>query len=233
MSHVAIMQPYFFPYLGYFQLIAHVDQFVLYDDIEFSKQTWITRNRILSGSEWRYINLAIKRDSDFLDICQRELSPEFDRQKLLRVIHHTYGKAPFFEEMRDVVTPIIENREQNLFRYLRDSIVYLSRCLGANTTFIDSSQIGIDRAMRGQERVISTCLQLNATRYTNPIGGMKMYDRNVFRQSHVELNFLEASLLPYNQGSVQFVPGLSIIDILAWTGISETKRMISSDYVIK
>ena len=85
---LAIMQPYFFPYIGYFQLIKSVDEFVIYDNIQYTKKGWINRNRILVNGTDYLISLPLKKDSDYLNVVDRQLAEswEKDRTKLLTLI---------------------------------------------------------------------------------------------------------------------------------------------------
>ena len=126
---LAIMQPYFFPYIGYFQLIAAADNFIIYDNIKYTKKGWINRNRILCDGGVSVFSLPLKKDSDYLDVRQRELSDNFDSKKLLRQLKQSYKKAPYFEETYALVSSIINYSELNLFNFLHHSIINICNYL--------------------------------------------------------------------------------------------------------
>ena len=113
---LGIMQPYFLPYVGYFQLIAAVDKFVIYDNIKYTKKGWINRNRMLQNGADKVFSISLLKASDSLDIKNRELSPEFNRQKLLNQFKGCYAKAPYFQEVWPLLEEIILFQDKNLFR---------------------------------------------------------------------------------------------------------------------
>jgi len=170
---VGIMQPYFFPYIGYFQLLKAVDKFVVYDNIEFTKKGWFHRNRILINGKDEYISLMIKKDSDYLDVKDRVLSPEFDRDKLIRRIEGSYRKAPYYNEFIEEIKSIIYFEDNNLFNYIFNSISRLIEILQINTQLIISSDLNIDHSLKGKDKVIQICKVLKASDYINPTGGIE------------------------------------------------------------
>ena len=230
---LGIMQPYFLPYVGYFQLLNICDQFVVYDDLEYTKKGWISRNRIQSNGEIRLISLNLKRDSDYLPIRDRVLADNFDRSKLLRSIVEAYRKAPYFDQLNDLLEPVVLFESSNLFSYLENSISQVCQYLQISTKMIRSSEVEIDPLLRGQERVIGICNQLNADQYINPIGGISLYDSEAFLTNGVDLKFISSRLSPYAQGNFDFVPALSIIDQIACCGLEAVKADISCDFDLK
>ena len=230
---LGIMQPYFLPYVGYFQLLNFCDQFVVYDDLEYTKKGWINRNRIQSNGEIRLISLNLKRDSDYLPIRDRTLADNFDRTKLLRSIREAYRKAPYFDQVSDLLEPVVLFESNNLFSYLENSISLVCQHLQISTKMIRSSEVEIDPLLRGQERVIGICNQLNAKQYINPIGGISLYDSEAFLTNGVDLKFINSKLSPYAQGNFDFVPALSIIDQIACCGLEAVKADISCDFDLK
>ena len=124
---LAIMQPYFMPYIGYFQLINSVDQFIIYDNIQYTKKGWINRNRILANGKDQLITLPIKKDSDYLDVVKRELSESWgkDKNKMINMIKSSYGKAPHFEETFELISKCLNNPEENLFKFIYLLILFL------------------------------------------------------------------------------------------------------------
>jgi hypothetical protein len=211
---LAIMQPYFLPYIGYFQLVAGVDTFVVYDNIKYTKKGWINRNRLLRNGEAVTFSIPLQKDSDFLDVRDRRLAADFDRKKLLNMFKGAYEPAPFFQSTMPLIREIVEHEETNLFRFLRHSIVKTCEHLGIGTKIVDSSDVPIDHSLKGEQRVIALCEALGATMYVNPIGGTELYLDSDFAQRGIELRFLKSEAIEYAQFGHPFVPRLSIVDLM-------------------
>jgi len=211
---LGIMQPYFLPYIGYFQLVAAVNTFVLYDNIKYTKKGWINRNRILVNGTDATFSLPLKKDSDTLDVVQRELAPEFDRSKLLNQFRGAYARAPYFSQTFPLLERIVRCEERNLFRYLHQAIVQLCAHLGIKTEVRISSDIAIGHKLKAQEKVLALCRAMGADTYINAIGGTELYCRDTFRAQGVELKFLRSKPFEYTQFGAPFVPWLSIVDVM-------------------
>lgn len=231
---IAIMQPYFFPYIGYFQLINAVDTFVVYDNIEYTKKGWINRNRILLNGKDEMISLPLKKDSDYLHINQRVLSNTWvkDSAKIFNLIKEAYRKAPFFEDTMKVVTHCLAFKANNLFEFLIQTIRYICNYLLITTKLVISSSLDFDYNLKSVNKVLAICKLLNADSYVNPIGGLDLYDKKIFANEGVNLSFLKSRNLNYKQYKNEFIPFLSIIDILMFNSLNEVKRMINCEYEI-
>jgi WbqC-like protein family len=231
---LAIMQPYLFPYIGYFQLINVVDEFVIYDNIEFTKKGWINRNRILVNGIDSYISLPLKKDSDYLDVNQRYLSEIWttEKFKILNKIKEAYRKAPFFKHGYPLIEKAIVFEESNLFLFILNSLQIILEYLDIKTPLIVSSNIIIEQALKSQNRVMAICKSRGANSYLNPIGGLELYDKNEFKDNGIELGFIRTEVKPYNQFDNIFVPSLSIIDVIMFNSVQDIKMMLSS-YVIE
>lgn len=226
---VGIMQPYFLPYMGYWQLISAVDEFVIYDNIKYTKKGWINRNRFLQNGKDELFSLPLKADSDTLDVAERELSPDFERDKLIRQLQGAYRKAPHYTENFPVIEDIIKNPEQNLSEYISASIHKLCEYLGIGTKLTASSEVAIDhQSLKGQDKVMAICHALDATSYLNPIGGLELYDKSTFEKSGLELSFLRSQVLPYQQFGQPALPHLSILDVLMFNSREQTQAYLSS-----
>lgn len=227
---VGIMQPYFFPYIGYFQLLNAVDKFVVYDNIQFTKKGWINRNRVLVNAKDDYITLPIKKDSDYLNVDQRQLADTFHEEeiKMLRKLSGGYSRAPYFSEVFPLLQTIIESREQNLFRYLYNTITAISSYLEIDTEFIVSSSIQINHNLKSQDKVLAICKALHATVYLNPIGGIDLYNKDIFKENNIELNFIQSEKIEYPQYKNEFVPWLSIVDVLMFNSKENVKQYLNS-----
>lgn len=213
---IAIMQPYLFPYIGYFQLINAVDEFIIYDNIQFTKKGWINRNRILVNGKDEYITLPLKRDSDYLDIKDRYLSDDWnsERKKIINKIKEAYRKAPYFESVFPLIEGILLHEEKQLFNFIFNSIKQLTNYLEIKTTFIVSSTLAINHQLKAKYKVLELCKNRNAKNYINPIGGVDLYDKEEFMSEGINLQFLKSESIIYNQFKNDFVPFLSIIDVI-------------------
>lgn len=226
------MQPYFFPYIGYFQLINSVDEFVVYDNIQYTKRSWINRNRILVNGKDTYITLPLRRDSDFLDIGQRYLSDswEHDRKKLLSKISTSYRKAPYYSALFPLIEECLFFEERNLFLFILNSIKLIDRFLSIKTPIVISSAIQVDHALKAEKKVLAICKARNANLYINPIGGTNLYKQDEFLYEGVELNFLQALNFSYKQFDNEFIPWLSIIDVLMFNSLEKVRQDFLSSF---
>ena len=226
---VAIMQPYFFPYIGYFQLINTVDFFVIYDNIEYTKKGWINRNRILVNNKDCVFTLPLKKDSDFLNVNQRELSDNWnsDKIKLLNQIKEAYRKAPFYNEVIAIVEDTLHYEDKNLFGLIKNSLIKTLNYIGINTKIIQSSEIDFDNSLKNQDKVIAICNALNAKSYINPIGGIELYDKEQFNKNGTVLSFIKSKPIHYSQFDNDFIPWLSIIDVMMFNSLEEIKQMLN------
>ena len=227
---VAIMQPYFFPYIGYFQLIAAVDVFIVYDNIKYTKKGWISRNRVLQNDRDVMFSLPLKSDSDYLDVCERALSAEFNRDKLLNQLKGAYRRAPYFAQTFPLVEQIVRYEDKNLFSFLHYSIINICEHLGITTEIRISSNISIDHELKSQDKVLALCEAVGASTYVNAIGGMELYSKETFQEKGIELKFIRSLPFEYPQFGNEFVPWLSIIDVMMFNSLETIKTCISTNY---
>ena len=227
MKKLAIMQPYIFPYIGYFQLIKAVDEFVIYDNIEFTKKGWINRNRILVNGVDAYISLPLKKDSDYLHVKDRFLAVTWDieRKKMLNRITESYRKAPYFKETYEVLEKCILYEDRNLFKFILHSVQTLMQYLNIETNLVVSSSISIDHQLKSDEKVMAICKARGADIYINPIGGLELYDKESFKKNNLELHFQKTNSIAYAQFNNVFIPWLSIIDVMMFNN----REKINSD----
>ena len=227
---LAIMQPYFFPYIGYFQLIASVDSFIVYDNIKYTKKGWITRNRILQADKDVLISLALKSASDQLTIVERQLADDFNPDKLLNQIKGCYQRAPFFRQTYPLIEAILQHPDHNLFSYLHNSILKICDHLEIDTEIRISSQSDIDHNLKSQDKVVALCQAAQANVYINAIGGQDLYEKDFFRNRHIELKFLQSRPFEYTQFGNPFVPWLSIIDVMMFNPPEIIKQALATNY---
>ena len=225
---VAIMQPYFLPYVGYFHLINSVDEFVIYDNIQYTKKGWINRNRILVGGEGKLLTLPLKKDSDYLNVVDRKLCDSWDNEKikLLSQIKSAYSKAPYYKKSFPVLKACLESPSENLFEFIFNSLKLLTSYLRIGTKITISSSINIDHSLKSQDKVIAICKSLEADTYINAIGGQELYNKEDFSSHNLNLNFVKSPQLEYKQYENEFIPWLSIVDVIMFN-----KRTNITDYL--
>lgn len=221
---LAIMQPYLFPYLGYFQLIRAVDAFVVYDDVNYIKGGWINRNFILARGGGQVFTLPLRGASPNLLINQVMVGD--GRKKLLETIRHCYSKAPQFPSVFPLVEEILKQQENNLARFLDYQLRQICDYLGLHPKWQISSELNKDNQLRGQAKVVALCDELGAQHYINMPGGKSLYDTETFSRRGLQLSFIQPKFVPYRQFSNEFVPGLSIIDVMMFNGKEQCAKLL-------
>lgn len=233
MKTIGIMQPYFMPYVGYFQLISAVDEFLIYDNIEYTKKGWINRNRLLLNGKDSTFTLPLSKTSDHLMISQREISNVFDRKKMINKFEGAYRKAPYFEDTIELLKVIINFDGNNLFDYVFNSIKITCDFMGIKTQLGITSNVEIDHHLKSQDKVISLCKAVGAEVYINPIGGLDLYDKEIFKKHKVSLQFIRSNQIKYPQYGAEFVPNLSIVDLLMFIPKEDLLNILSAQYEIE
>ena len=229
---VGVMQPYFFPYLGYWQLINAVDKFVLLDDVNFIMKGYINRNNILINGAPHLFTIPLENPSRNKLISETRLN--FDdsaRGSFLRMVTFAYKKAPHFSDFYPVLEAVVNNREQSLTAFLKHSIKCAMDYLGVATEILVSSEIEKDGSQRAQDRIIAINRALGASRYINAIGGQKLYDGAAFASVGIDLRFLKMGEVSYRQFKNDFVPNLSLIDVLMFNSSCEVRQLLTQ-YVL-
>ena len=223
------MQPYLFPYLGYFQLINAVDKIVIYDNIEYTRKGWINRNRILLDGKDKFFTIPVKKDSDFLNIRERYLADnsEIKIRKILAQISNSYRKAPFFKEIYPVLERLFLSGKKNLFDYVFNTISEICTLLEIKTELIISSELKMDHDLKAEQKVLEINRILNSDIYINPIGGTELYDKENFKNKGVELLFIKSKPISYDQSGNEFTEGLSIIDVMMFNDLNKVKSFLN------
>lgn len=227
---LAIMQPYFLPYIGYFQLIAAVDQFVVYDNIKYTKKGWINRNRMLVNGADTTFTLPLKNSSDNLNIVDREIAADFDSKKFLNQFKGAYARAPHFDKTYSLLENIVRCQEKNLFKYIHHSILMVCQHLDILTNIKISSEVEINHTLKGKDKVLALCKAVGAKNYINPIGGTELYVKDDFEENGIRLHFIRSLPLEYTQLGAPFVPWLSIIDVLMFLPLDAVRACIYDNY---
>lgn len=221
---VAIMQPYLFPYIGYWQLIYAVDTFVIFDDVNFIKKGYINRNSILVSGRSQQFTLELIGASQNKLINEIEVGSNI--QKLLKTIEMSYKKAPYFSDVFPIIEDILNNKEKNLAEFIGYSLEKISNYLNIDTQFIYSSKIEKDNNLKAQDKILDICKKLGTTNYINAIGGQELYNKKKFQEQNMQLNFLKTELTEYKQFKSEFSPYLSILDIIMFNDKDEIQNML-------
>lgn len=223
------MQPYFLPYIGYFQLMAAVDKFVVFDDVNFINRGWINRNRILVDGKEAMLTVPLKGASQNQKINDIETALDIPwRRKLLRTIEQSYKRAPHCEEVLPLVSAILETPATNLAAFVTQSLVSVKEWLGIGCEIVTTSSLYANTQLKGEARIRDICRQERATHYVNLPGGKDLYDKATFATQGIALQYIQPLLVEYSQKTLQFVPWLSILDVMMFNGRRTTADMLKS-----
>ena len=229
---IGIMQPYFLPYIGYFQLMNAVDEFVVYDNIQFTKKGWINRNRLLLNGKDAYVTLPLKKDSDYLDVRERQLADGWSklRTKMLNKVRASYLKAPHFTEVYSILESVFFYENKNLFEFVLNSIQLIKTYLEIPTLIKISSELPINHQLKSTQKVLAICNRLEASEYINPIGGIGLYEKENFKEAGIDLFFLKTEEIVYPQFKNEFIPFLSIVDVMMFNPKENIKEWLNDSY---
>lgn len=228
---LAVMQPYFFPYLGYFQLIRAVDEFVVLDDVNFIKRGWLNRNFILYQENPFRLTLQLKGASQNKRI--NEIRVGDDKGKMLKTILHCYHKAPYFGTVYPLIEEILSFPDENLARFVENSMRRICEFLGVCPIWHRSSAIDKDDSLRGQDRILAICMNLGADDYINSFGGVKLYSADEFARRGLSLSFIIPKPIRYPQFNGGFVANLSIIDVLMFNGRAGSAALLDDFNLVR
>ncbi|WP_018125534.1 WbqC family protein [Desulfovibrio oxyclinae] len=216
---LAVMQPYFLPYLGYFQLLASVDRFVVLDDVNYIKRGWVNRNRILVDGRPNTFSLPVKKASQNKMINELELGQDYEdwARRFLKTIKHAYKKAPMYNNVMPLIEDMLACKISGLSTFLVHSLKRVCSYLGISTEIVETSSVYPRKGLSGSDRVLDICIQNCAETYVNLPGGRDLYDCATFRRKGISLEFLQPKLRSYPQGTGDFVSGLSVLDAMMCT----------------
>lgn len=226
---LAIMQPYLFPYLGYFQLIRAVDRFVVYDDVAFINRGWINRNKILVGGQENLFTVPLRDASQNRLIHEIEVegNPKW-REKLLRTIEQSYKKAPHFAPVFALVSEVLRGPETRIGDLATSSLRRVSAYLDLETEFVESSRGYGNEHLRAQDRILDICQREGADHYINTSSGEALYDRAEFARNGIRLTFIRSKAVEYPQFGGEFVPWLSILDVLFFNSPEQVRNLLDA-----
>lgn len=223
---IGIMQPYVFPYIGYFQTLNAVDSYVIYDDIQFIKGGWINRNNILIGGRKTLFTFSLKDASPNRLINEIDINDDFN--KFIKTLSMAYSWAPYKDAVLPLVQRICDYKDKNLARFIGNSLKEISEYLGITTKLLYSSDLRKDTQLKAQDKVIAICEELGADTYINAIGGQELYSRDDFEPHGIDLKFMKNLPIEYKQFGKEFVGSLSIIDVMMFNSIEDISIMLDS-----
>jgi hypothetical protein len=231
---VAIMQPYFFPYLGYFSLIKHTDRFILLDEVQFIRHGWIERNRILKPDNgWQYFSVPLIKHTQQTAIKDIQINNTEDwKRKIIAQLSHYKKKAPYYNTVINLLNNIFSEEHTNITSLNKSSVIHVCKELGLNKDIEIFSDMGlnIDRVNAPDEWALNICKGLgNVDEYWNPPGGKAFFSQQKYALSGISLKFHSVILKEYNQKRNNFEPGLSIIDVMMFNSVEEIAKMLD-DY---
>ncbi|WP_435789247.1 WbqC family protein [Clostridium sp.] len=227
---IAIMQPYLFPYLGYFQLMNAVDKYVIYDDVQYISRGWINRNNLLVNEKQHLFTVSVEKDEQYKSINERYYcSKTFDKeiQKFYSSLTMWYKKAIYFDEVFELVHKIFQYDELNVAEFNSNLLKVICHYMGISNELIKSSEIVKNNDSRGEDKILEINKMLKSSEYINAIGGAELYDRDTFEKNNIKLNFIKTLEVQYKQFNNVFVPNLSIIDVLMFNSKEEIKQLLN------
>ncbi|WP_350594486.1 MULTISPECIES: WbqC family protein [unclassified Pseudoalteromonas] len=220
----AVMQPYLFPYLGYYQLVNAVDTFIFYDDVTYIKNGYINRNNILVNGQAQRFTVPVPGASS--NILIKDLNFDPNVKKTLKTISQGYAKAPYFNDVYPIIEKILTSTERQVHTLCANSITSVFSYLGINKQFKFSSELEYNRDLPAADKLIAMAGLLNSKHYINSPGGKNLYSKEYFADKGVNLSFIEMRSVNYQQGKSEFVPYLSIIDVLMWNSKEQVKALL-------
>lgn len=224
---LAIMQPYFFPYLGYWQMFNAVDKFVFLDDVNFIMRGYINRNSILLNGEAYKFSIPMEKPSQNKLINEIKLKfLQKDKENFLKTIQFAYTKAPFYKDFYPILEKVVLNEEKDLTKFLKFSFEQVKIYLNLNTEILLSSEIIKNNSLKAQERIIEINKKLASTTYINAIGGQELYNKDDFIRNNIQLNFIKMDDIQYKQFNNVFVSNLSIIDVMMFNSRDEVIQLL-------
>lgn len=229
---IGIMQPYIFPYIGYFQLINAVDKYVIYDDVNYIKNGWVAHNCIIVNNTKHMFSIQMHQASVNKLFNQVEIKDNF--KKLIKTLQMNYKHALHKQDTLALLEDICSYRNKHIHMFVMNSIIKIFQYLGIEKEIILSSNVKKDISLKGEMKVIEICKNLNGTEYYNAIGGRELYSKETFRANNLNLLFIESNIEPYNQNlkNNEFIPNLSIIDVLMNNSKEKIKELLNQYRVV-
>ena len=234
---LGIMQPYFFPYLGYFALIKYTDKWIVFDNVQYIERGWINRNRIINPTKPEDMYISIPLENHHREVLIKDVlvsNNENYKDKILAQIWGAYKKrGNYFNSVYKIVEEVLSLNTRNLTELNIYALKMITEYLNIpfNYEVFSKMNLNIDKVHTPDEWALNISKSLNADTYVNPPGGMNLFDKEKFEKNNINLEFLKVNLKPYNQKKAFFIDGLSIIDVMMFNSVKEINQMLD-DYVI-
>lgn len=226
---LAIMQPYFFPYVGYFKLIESVDKFVFYDDVDFIKNGWINRNRIFVSGKVGYMTIPLLGASSNQKICDVQTQKQsLWVRKLTEAVKQNYSKAPNFKACFELFNAVLEQEQDSISDYAKSSVLLTVEALGIDAEMVMSSKVYANEQLKSEDRILDICNKEQADEYWNLPGGALLYEKESFASRGIDLKFVKPALVEYPQAGRDFEPGLSILDVMMFNSFDEARQLVTN-----
>lgn len=231
---IAIMQPYFLPYIGYFHLIHASDIFVFYDDVNYINKGWINRNNYLERNKPKKFTIPCEKLTQNKKINEIVVRSDLKMiTNILKSLELNYKKAPYFKESFDLIRSCFLYKSTNLAEFASNSVKQISKYLGLNRQFKYSSADFYDtQNLNKADRLIEIAKRASVKNYINAIGGRELYSKEYFKRAGINLSFLESEYISYKQFDEEFVPWLSIIDVIMFNSVKEVNKLILNYKII-
>lgn len=224
------MQPYFMPYIGYFQLMAAVDKYVVYDDVNYIKGGWVARNNLIIGGKKQMFHIELSGASPnklFNEVYIRD-----DFRKLRKTLQMNYSKTPYYNQTMELMENVFSYEDKRLSHFIANSFRLILSYLSIDTELIMSSDLQKDNTLKGKDKVIDICRRLSADTYFNAIGGQELYSKEEFLEHGIELCFVKPQEVAYPQTVVSFVPWLSMIDVLMNNSAEDVRELLKAFEIV-
>lgn len=227
---LGIMQPYFFPYLGYFSLIKNTDQWIIFDDVQFIRHGWIERNRVLKPAEgWQYISVPLQKHERYAKICEVKIREEDWKGKIFRQLEH-YKKAPYYNEVIKLLQKSFDIETDSITKLNAHILQTICQYLGIafNYQIYTAMDLAIEPVNDAGEWALHISKAMGASQYINPPGGIEIFDQSKFQAANINILFLAVELSAYPQRRKTFEAGLSIIDVMMFNDPSAINQMLAN-----
>lgn len=233
---LSIMQPYVFPYIGFFHLIEATDKIVFYDDVTFIKSGWINRNRILINGKDYLFTIPLLKASSYKLINETELHPILFfnwKNKFLKTIEQNYSKAPYYKEIKEIIYNVFNTKYSNISDLAINSIITVYEYLNKDIKWMKSSiSFPETKDIKKADRLIQINKNLGYQNYINAIGGQELYNKEYFNSKGIKLSFVKSQKVKYKQFDNDFVPWLSIIDVLMFNSKNTVKEQFDAYNIV-
>ena len=222
---VAVHQPNYLPWLGFFQKMGLCDAFVLLDNVQYPRREFCNRTRVKSSQGAVWLTIPVIRGNVNQQIGEVKLfEPKRNLAQQSKRLHHYYGQAPYYRLLATYLESVFAEDWAELLPLNVALIKALADILGINTPLLLASGLGESSGVKS-ERIIAICQQLGADAYLSGQGGRAYNDPKAFAAAGLKLVYQNFTPPVYPQGGEAFIPGLSVLDLIAYTGLASRRYL--------